>query len=316
MRIYFRNMTLPKKAAKRIHAHFTLPPGLDGLSMTLSEAQELTARMLGYADWHELHRVTQRGDHQPSPLDEDAGPTEQQARIDYQTMVLGTVSPLIEPVLRKLVLTLRVSAGIRASDNFIEDAYRQNTITQWQDPTKDKPEWRFLGSVRADEISEEVWELLDFWQSGNMKLGEYLEKLKALYKQQPENMSLITDMLSATTELDALILIEDLIPEFEKEINLTIPVNFPERRTTYLSWYETENRDFHRAVALLAEAYYRLGNFSRAKRWFNFSNRTCEYFKENNIPFLKDLRARKPKGNIHLLDDEERMELAHGHLMT
>lgn len=69
MRIYFNSMTLPKKAAKRIQKHFTPEIPNFGSPMSLYEAQQLAAVMLGYDDWYELEQCTKSGLHPPSLLD-------------------------------------------------------------------------------------------------------------------------------------------------------------------------------------------------------------------------------------------------------
>lgn len=314
MRIYFRHMALPKKAAKRVQTQFTPPEGL-GEGIKLSLAQEITARMLGYADWHELQQVTAKGGHPPSPLDEDANPMEQQARIDYQAEVLGQFSPVIGPRLRQIALTLRVSSGMRSSDNFIEDAYRTSTLTHWLDPDADTDEWRYVPAIRAEEVSDDLWELRGIWETGHLTLGDYLAELEEIYQRQPENMSVITGMLTAVTHMGAMELLpEGRLEDIERQIGVAIPISFPAKKTTIIPWHSIGNRDFHRAVALLAESFYRVGDYKRAKHWFNFSKRTCDELRWYNAAFLMDVRQKKPLGNVHLLSDEEKDYVAYGHL--
>lgn len=61
MRIHFAGLSRPKSIAKSLAAHL---PGTK-----LSEAQRLTAIATGYADWHELQRVTNKKGNKPSPND-------------------------------------------------------------------------------------------------------------------------------------------------------------------------------------------------------------------------------------------------------
>lgn len=63
MRIYFKSMARPKRVAKSMQDVFPLEK--------LSQCQAWTAQIYGYRDWHELERVTVRGEHPPSPDDED-----------------------------------------------------------------------------------------------------------------------------------------------------------------------------------------------------------------------------------------------------
>ena len=80
--------------------------------------------MLCYDDWHQLEQVTKSGGHSPSPVDEEATPKDQTKRIDYQINILRKVSPMTEPVLRKIALELRVSEANPKPPKFSEDGYR------------------------------------------------------------------------------------------------------------------------------------------------------------------------------------------------
>jgi hypothetical protein len=64
MRFFFSTITRPKHVAKQIHG--LLP------QYKLSAIQELSAKLYGYKDWYELHKVTLNHQQLPSSYDEDA----------------------------------------------------------------------------------------------------------------------------------------------------------------------------------------------------------------------------------------------------
>ncbi len=260
--------------------------------------------MLGYDSWHELHKVTSMAKHPPSLLDEEVAGDEQRARIDYQTNVLGRVSPLIEPVRRQITLKLRVSAGRLSSDKFEEDAYRHNAIVYYVDPFQSEGEWRFVPSIRSAEMSEQLGEAREWWEQGEQNFGDYMADLEVYLKEQPENISAITNLLTASLNVDALEMVKHRLLAFEKIIYLPVAIGFPERKKAILPWSTLDNRDFHRAVSLLAECFYRTGDFKRAKRWFNFSIRTCDEFVNYIAPYLEDLRRPSPTGFVRWEGDE------------
>ena len=303
MRIYFRTLTLPKKAAKRVQNHFSDPlsDAIPHLSMKLAQAQELTARMLGYDSWHELLQVTKKGIHTPSLLDEYSDSKEQALRIDYQTEVLGTISPLIEPVRRQLALQLRVSSGMPTSDELSENIYQYNHIKYWVDPISNKGEWRFLPSLRTTQIQEDIFELQETLEEGLIESERYVEILKDYLQLQPENIDVITALLGVAVEFNNPHVIESDLLVFESTIDLCIPIDFSRRKKNILIWWEIDNRNFHRAVCMLAECFYRVGKFEKAKKWFNFSKKTCDHFTNYIEPYLKDLRLDRPIGKVHIL---------------
>lgn len=75
MRIYFRSTSRILRVAKT-HAKIT--------GLPLQAAQNEVAYMLGYADLHELQRISAEGVHEPSPDDQDIALEEELQRRAYQ----------------------------------------------------------------------------------------------------------------------------------------------------------------------------------------------------------------------------------------
>ncbi len=302
MRMFFESMTLPKKAAKRVQSYFSAD--VYGKAK-LSECQEITARLLGYSDWHELNQVTKSGKQQPSLIDEEVSAEEQKQRIDYQAETLGYFSPSTEPVLRKIALELRVSAGNPLSTKFDEDGYRQNTVFFWQ-PYGEEPEWRFRPSIRADEIRQELYGLIEQWSRGQLNFGDYQVKLEHIIDNQPENLVPYLYILEASSDINAWDIINDYLGKLESAILGSLPSNYPmKKRVPPFNWGTIENRDFLRSIYFLAQGFYSQENYKKAKQWFLFLRRCTSRELGYEVYFLKDIRSEDPWGDVHLLEGKE-----------
>lgn len=298
MRIYFTSMDLPKKAAKRIQRHFT-PTRYLIEPMKLSQAQAITAFLLGYDDWHELDKSTKSGMHDPSELDENASAEEQRKRIDFQVQRLSMLQPQTEPLIRDMVLRFRVSAGNPLSTNFDEDAYRENSLLYWE-PYGEPPEWRFRPSHRSEEVRDELYCLLNTWTSSAISTSDYIEQLKSFYEKHPENITPYLYTIEAF-ELkghwtDAL----DCIEKLEQAIMKSIPASYPiKRKVAHVNWWTVENRDYLRALYWLGVGFYANKKYKKAKQWFLFLKRCSSRNIGDEVEFLRDLRLPNRKGNVH-----------------
>lgn len=304
MRIYFKSLKLPKKAAKRIQAHFTPSPRL-GEKPKLSDAQELTACMLGYSNWHELEQVTKSAKHPPSPVDEEASPEEQARRIDYQANILSYVSPVTEPILREIAFKVRVSAGNPLSTKFSDDAYRVNAVFYWE-PYGEDPEWRFRPSIRSANESDDMYALIDRWSRGQINFGEYKDQLDETIERLPEFLTPYLYLLEACSEIKVLEIITDYLPRLEKIILTSLPSNYPmKRKVPAFNWGTIDNRDYLRSIYYLAQGYYAEGDYKKAKQWFLFLQRCSSRTLGHEKYFLKDIRSSNPDGDLHLIEDKE-----------
>lgn len=109
MRIYYKNIGLPKRAAKRVKK--ILSQDIESMrDLKLSTCQNLVAKMLGYGSWTELDMVTKKLCHEPSLLDSDCTSGEQIQRLEYQCIILSKETDIPILVSRQLVVRLRVSA--------------------------------------------------------------------------------------------------------------------------------------------------------------------------------------------------------------
>lgn len=302
MRIYFTSMTLPKKAAKRIYKHYST--SWSGDSYQLSDAQNFTALMLGYADWHELDQVTKSGKHDPSELDENSSPEEQESRIRYQSQMLGRLLPLTEPILRELALKWRVSAGNPLSESFADDGYRKNALIYWE-PPGEKPEWRFRPSRRSNESREELYDLQEAWADGLINLGDHKDKLDRIISDQPENLAAYLALLGAFEDLEMWPLCAPYLLDLEAAILKAIPPNYPMRKKVpHLNWGSIENRDYLRCLYYLARGFYIERDYAKAKQWFLFLKRCSGKSLGIEELYLRDLRLPEPVGAVYKMEIE------------
>ncbi len=98
MRVWFEVATIPTWASKRAKKL---------LAIKESQARQLTAYVLGYANWHEL--LQQLGKRPASPLDEELSPRQQRGRHAYQTMRILQHYRGVEPPLPGLLARLENS---------------------------------------------------------------------------------------------------------------------------------------------------------------------------------------------------------------
>lgn len=301
MRIYFNSIELPKKAAKRIQKHFS-PAGLQfHPPMQLNQAQQIAALLLGYQGWHELNEVTKSGKHSSSALDEHVDASEQELRISYQMNQLEKVLPFTEPVIRKLVLKFRVSAGNPKSLEFEEDGYRQGKLYLWKPLDSLKPEWRFIPSERSDMVREDLYGLSDQWESGLINFGQYKNSLDAQLKSQPENLAAYLYIISACHDLGFWTVGASYLSGLESAILAVIPSNYPmNKQVDKVQWGDINNRDYLRSVYILALGYYANGQYQKAKKWFLFLVRCSSIEMDKERLYLADLRKPKPNRMLHL----------------
>lgn len=82
MRIIFNSDRRPKRVAKLLKKHAEAI----GTPVKLGRAQQITAQIFGYRDWHEMRAFI--GSRPPSDSDDDVGPAEAELRRQFQAAVL------------------------------------------------------------------------------------------------------------------------------------------------------------------------------------------------------------------------------------
>lgn len=304
MRIYFDSMTLPKKAAKRVKKYFSPEEPHLSEPMKLSQAQALTARMLGYRNWYELDKMTASQTHPPSLVDEKAPEDVVKRRITYQAQILATVSPLTMNLQIQTALILRVSAKNPTSPHLPNDPYRNNTLAI-PDPHGDDAEWRFWPSLRSHEISLSLYSLLDaFWTYQTISFGEYKGRLDVIINEQPENIVPYQYILEVMEESKDWDLAAPYVAGLADAMERTVPQDYMRSKSPKLNWYVTGNRCFIRAVYYLAVGLYATGEHLKAKHWFLVLKHCSDMEMGNEMYYLLDLERKTPMGDVHLLCDE------------
>jgi len=109
MRFYLTGLARPKKVAQHLSAMFT--------TNKLSTSQELTAKLYGYRDWHEMAEITKSGENTPSKLDEYLSEEEQAVRSIEQNENICKVLNLSKADAQRIalirqILTSRVSVKL------------------------------------------------------------------------------------------------------------------------------------------------------------------------------------------------------------
>jgi hypothetical protein len=305
MRIIFRSLTLPKKAARRLQKHYS--PDLSPFPpVKLAWAQDVTAIMLGYDSWHELAQVTKNVSQTPSPLDEQCSAVEQRRRIDFQTKALNQFTPLIDLVVRQVVTKLRVSAASPLSPLLEVQSFNRNRIVFWIDPFNGRSEWRFFPSDRSNDSWDAISGKYQCWERDLADGGALFDELVDRLGAEPENLFAVEHLFYLARNSGEIWLIEDLLDQFEAAVIQTIPANFPLHGPVYFEWGTNTNRVLHMVTYELAEGYYRIGNYPKAKRWFEFTARTSKVIRPYCLDYLKDLKRPVPCGRVHEVEPSDR----------
>lgn len=190
MRIYFQSLSTPKKSAKRLQKHFNAwMSGFNFPEISLSDAQGLTARMLGYDDWHTLTQQSITPS-TASPLDEELSEKEQLDRLHYQTLVLHSIYGLSDMSwTRELAAQLRVSCRSPASPHLFHNAYVTNSVV---DVFLDQDNFTcFSPSTRSLLSKPQVLALsheLRLKRCSKKRSLAIFDELSRLLEKQPENL--------------------------------------------------------------------------------------------------------------------------------
>ena len=100
MRFYLTGLARPKKVAQHLSAMFP--------KNKLSASQELTAKLYGYRDWHEMAEITKTGGNTPSKLDEYLSEEEQSVRSIEQNECICKVLGLTQADAKRIALIRQI----------------------------------------------------------------------------------------------------------------------------------------------------------------------------------------------------------------
>lgn len=259
MRILFNSMTLPKKAAKRLQNKF------DSIwdNKKLSECQALTARMLGYASWHELHKCTQPSN-TPSPPDEAVSVEEQKDRLQYQSEVLLEHCAVARPdESYHWAEVVRVSSCDPESDRIENNLNISSRVVYHQESENKALTASYVASNRS-EYCLEFSRTLDAWREGRIDFGEFHITLNEVLARQPENLGAIAVLLHAAVDADSVNLIKHRLLEFDRRIGAMLPADFLSNNEVLITWEYGDNHSLVRALLGLVRCYQQ---FPAATRW-------------------------------------------------
>lgn len=256
MRILFTSTTLPKKAAKRL-LNFR---SLADTQLTLGVAQEITAYMLGYSSWSELHEFT-ANNKSVSELDEEVSAHEREARYDYQELRLADHAQYFpdDPMaLHSIVRLVEVSARTPANERLPE--YSAGSFAF--------PKRGF--AIYQASLSEDVFclEIDEFWvlMGDGVLPDEVSDRLLDFTYRFPNNVNAISLLLNnfhrqqrTHPRSNAICNIEDRIQQL---CNSLI-----EHGIKKLSWDQQDNRDFLRVCFQLYEHFSLTNNTSKSLEW-------------------------------------------------
>lgn len=302
MRIYFDSIDHPKKAAKRLKKCFETVSETFGSSsffgsaiikpIKLSEAQSLTANMLGYEDWHELEETIKSKQHPSSKFDEEISEEEEEKRNYYQWERLNEKYPT--GFVNQINNLSRVSAKTPTSNKLDIKIGFENSIYY----IKDEKTWKFSGSMRSDMISTKINDMQESFTTGNINLGNALDYCEGILKEAPENCTAMWFYLGSISNYEDVI--DDkisIVIEMEKEYLSWFPEGFFENENIYFTWNDMDNRDLIRIAILFSQIFYTRKDFKKAKEWFSITSRMNDYFNYGYRYMIKDVNSDNPRGD-------------------
>lgn len=107
MRFYLTSLDRAKQTAERLREVLDTSRDID---ISKTRAREILATMLGYADWAELKKVTERHDEQPSAFDELLNPADLKLRLEEQARLLASAIEVDTYFAAHIVADLRATA--------------------------------------------------------------------------------------------------------------------------------------------------------------------------------------------------------------
>ena len=105
-------------------------------------------------------------------------------------------------------------------------------------------------------------------------------------------------------------LCEKYLEALQGAITGSLPQGYSmKNKVASINWGTIENRDYLRSLNYLAQGYYAIGNYKKAKQWFLFLTHCTS--REIGLAkyFLKDMRSQVPYGDLHEMEGEYNIEL-------
>jgi len=265
MRIYFQSLTRPKQLAHRVHEWYARA-AMPEYRLHLHECQQIAAALLGYRNWHELKEVSARGDHAPSPSDEEVTAKEFEARISFQMEVMHRLTPLTRPLLREMILTWRPSNSFRPGPHV--DLRTMNDITWdshsgWNGPVED---WRFIWSIRSRDTADEVYNLLGTMPHDITTEDEgAVPALRDILRRVPEHVQAASAITNSLCEIGQYEEAAEVGLRVLPHVTRAFPRDFPESGAAPFNFYPNNNRAFLRFYLWTATALCKTHHPDRAK---------------------------------------------------
>ena len=310
---HFLDLKQPEVAARRVHEHFNTKRS----PMSLEQARELAAQILGYVSWDALVSWIGQGENTQWLPDEDLDPLEQEFRLLDQAVRLTNLNGELRFHNEQLVQQLRLTAEDPQSDLLLYTPWTTNQVSHTGSDPGEKYQnlgsegWRFRPSLRSERILENLRDRgRAFFYDGSITLDAYVRYLKGVIQRQPENifaLSQLIDLMADQTAGDP--------PEPKLVYKLRAALSDVTAfgiRTEELESYDTVfvagpmntfdgyNRDFKEAVYTLGTALYVIKDYESAYHWLQTSLRINDCHPHHReFEYLGDICGRHTQGDVH-----------------
>ncbi|MCC1496766.1 hypothetical protein [Alcanivorax sp. 1008] len=297
-------------AARRVHEHFNTKNN----PMSLEEAQEMAAYILGYESWSALASWAGKGER--FLPDECLHPWEQEVRLFRQAVNLTNINGGMRFHHEQLVQQLRLTAENPSSDRLAYNPWTTNQMSHTASSGTGKTillgrkGWRFRPSLRSERALGTFRDRSSaYWEEGSITFEQYNQYLKALIQRQPENIFALTEVIHLHADITGRSPNRRRVEQLERAMREILPFGIRKEDLEgddenyvagRMETYEGYNRDFKGAVYILATALYVLKEYEAAGEWFRASLRIndCNAF-DREYFYLADLAGLRPKGDVH-----------------
>jgi len=317
MPVKLTDINIAKQSAKRLLKAFKLAKAHSKMLLTpitttmkLSDAQEATAKMLGYPDWHNLHMATSNRIYHDNEVDEVMPEQVQIDRLHEQIKVLSSLIDCKETklfggnsgsehVASEIVCIARVSAKNYQAQELVE-TYGTKCELRY---IEQFGHWSFTESHRSSYLPyNDVYEM---WRYGQMTNEDILNEAESMLKTAPESVGAIWLYFCAIIDSPEHIKEqESRVVYLHEEAMSWFPLDFDSVEDVAISWTDHDSRDFLRVVSMLGYALYVLKQYGRAKMWLDRLTRMTDRFSDYTQPVIDDLNKKKPTGRVRLEDTQ------------
>jgi hypothetical protein len=325
VRIKFNDTDLPKKTAKRLKALLSGMPEDSGIPcLSLGQAQESVAYMLGYENWKELNQRS-KPSVQPSKLDEELRAIYEvlyqhyethgdRARFDrelgqlpdthgrmmYQARRLSEYLGINESLAREITQYIQATRKKpKPSSSYSKNTYQDKMVVD--DEGNEYLACSYYGSIRSELLVGYIDEECRIFNYCGGKYGRVMEALLPTTDACPEFLESYWRQQVSAGRAEDFGCYKHIRYLMRPHLEAIVPKKlFDENLKGHFNWRYMHNRALYRAALAYAVMSYAEEEYDESYKWFSFIvNRfpdICDYAEV----FMEDMDLEEPEYDLHL----------------